>query len=129
MGRGEEATVLKLASLKLRFADAHVRAMPAGHAGPGVDLRGDDARAVLAAVDAVVAWFTEREPGVTVRSISLDWGSGRVLATWTTAGAVRPLVLRVDAPASGELFDRAVPATIVAAPRVEAALARRARPA
>lgn len=130
MGRREEAALLKLATLKLRFADEHVRAMPEEHAGPGVDLRGQDARAVLDAAAPVVAWFTEREPGARVRSVSLERATGRVLATWTSAGApdARPQVLRVDAPASGELFDRARAATAAAEPRVAAALARRARP-
>lgn len=103
--------------------------MPQGHAGPGVDLVGDDARAVLDAAAPVARWLTEREPGVRVRSISLVAETGRVLATYVpTTGGDRPFVLRVDRPASDDLFERARAAVDEAAPRVRAALARR-RPA
>ncbi|MBL8606199.1 MAG: hypothetical protein JNL38_02720 [Myxococcales bacterium] len=103
----------------------HVRVVPEGHLGPGVDLLGDDARAVLAAAAPVASWLTEREPGVRARSVSLVAATGRVLATYVPEGGDRPFVIRVDRPASDELFARAEAAIAEAAPRVRAALARR----
>lgn len=83
---------------------------------------------MLAAAAPVARWLTEREPGVRVRSVSLVAATGRVLATYVPDGGERPFVLRVDRPASDDLFERARAAVDEAAPRVRAALARR-RPA
>jgi hypothetical protein len=149
--------VLRLRSFKLRFFDGHIHAVPATDAagcpfgGPGCDLRGARAAAVLDAAAPLLEVLREVEPGVTVRALSIDLERGRLLATLeaTTATADveagagggagdgagdaaapgrRPRVVRVDA---GALLDRCVEA---AAPCIErlsrecaASLARRAR--
>ena len=105
---------LPLASFKLRFEHAHVRAVPAkteegcAFAGPGVDLLGDEARAVLAMAAPLLAWFEAREPGVRLRSLSCDLRTGRVLAT-TAESEGRPRVVRVDPPQSDEIVRDAGP--------------------
>jgi hypothetical protein len=109
--------VITLASYKLRVFDEHVRAVPAKaedgcvFAGPGVDLRGADARAVLAELGPVRAWLEAREPGVTVRSFSVDLGRLRVLVTLAPPDgtAERPRVLRFDPPSANELVEAAAP--------------------
>ncbi len=79
--------MIRLRSFKLRFADTHVRIVPATDAlgcpfaGPGVDLRGDDATRVLGAASDIVKWFTDREKGARLRSFSIDLETGRALAT------------------------------------------------
>lgn len=78
---------MRLSSFKLRFQDTHVRIVPetdaegCPFAGPGVDLRGDDARLVLGAASEIVKWFTDREPGAHLRTFSMDLHTGRALAT------------------------------------------------
>lgn len=102
---------MKLKSYKLHFVNAHVRVVPETDAtgspflGPGVDLRGDAARAAFARCDGMLAWIEERERGMKVRSMSVDLGAGRVLVTFDIGGA-RPVVVRVDRPASVELIGR-----------------------
>ena len=76
-------------------------------AGPGVDLRGERARAAFAAAAPLLAWVHAREPGVRVRSLSMEVASGRVLATLAGAPGERPRVVRVDPPASVELVEGA----------------------
>jgi hypothetical protein len=102
---------LPLASYKLRFHDGHVRAVPARDeagcpfAGPGVDLRGHDAQAILALAGPYRAWLSAREPGVTLRSLSVDLASRRVLVTLDPmTSEQRPRVVRIDAPHSEELI-------------------------
>jgi hypothetical protein len=104
--------------------------LPAGcpFRGPGVDLRGPEAQEVFALSEAVFAWFYARDPSARVRSVSFDLSSRRVLATLSVPGMEKPMVLRVDAPDSNELFD----AASAAVPRMEllaaAAVAKRAGP-
>jgi hypothetical protein len=104
--------VLALASYKLRFHDEHVRAVPergldgGPFAGPGVDLRGDAARAILAAAAPIRAWLEAREPGVALRSLSIDRGKQRVLVTIEQDGD-RPRVLRFDPPHAPEIIEAA----------------------
>lgn len=105
---------LPLASYKLRFADEHVRAVPARDeagclfAGPGVDLRGPDARAVLDEAGPVRAWLEAREPGIVLRSVSVDRQRLRVLVTLVPSPATtRPRVLRFDPPHATELIEAA----------------------
>ena len=99
------ARALPLASYKLRFHDVHVRAVPARDeagcpfAGPGVDLRGDDARAVLG--DAVLvgpfrAWLEAREPGVTLRSVSVALGSQLAFSVYATDPNAKPVSYAVS---------------------------------
>jgi hypothetical protein len=105
-------TSLPLASYKLRFHEGHVRAVPArdeagcAFAGPGVDLRGDEAAAILAHAAPFRAWLDAREPGVTLRSLSVDLASRRVLITLEPMTAdQRPRVVRIDPPHSEELLE------------------------
>jgi len=94
---------MRLASFKLRFADAHVRIVPktdandCPFAGPGVDLRGEEAASVFAAATAIVKWFTDREPGAQLRSFSMDFDSGRALATIEDTPRPRVIESRGDA--------------------------------
>jgi hypothetical protein len=104
-----------LASFKLRFHDAHVRVMPARFAGPGVDVRGEDARRCFELAKDMIAWLLARQPSVTLRALSVDFGKQRVLVSFedahATGVALRPMVLRIDPPESTELIERAAPLT------------------
>ena len=112
-------SALSLASYKLRFFEVHVRAVPARDeagcpfAGPGVDLRGETARAILddaALIAPFREWLAAREPGVVLRSMSVDVASGRVLITLEPASAEqRPRVVRIDRPTSDALLLAAAP--------------------
>ncbi len=131
---------LALASYKLRFFDEHVRAVPARDAegcpfaGPGVDVRGESARAILATAAPVRAWLEAREPGVMLRTMSLSRGKSgdeapRVLATLeATAQGERPRVIRFEMPHAAEIADAAKAAeTLVEEACVAALEKRRAR--
>jgi hypothetical protein len=74
-------------------------------AGPGVDLRGDEARAVLDASAPLDAWLRAREPGVVLRTLSVDRRSLRVLVT--LEAVPRPRVVRFDPPQAIELLEAA----------------------
>lgn len=107
---------LPLASYKLRFHEDHVRAVPArdeagcAFSGPGVDLRGDEARAVFALATPFRAWLEAREPGVTLRSLSVDLAAHRVLITLEPMAAnQRPRVVRIEPPHADELIAAAAP--------------------
>lgn len=131
---------IALASYKLRFHDEHVRAVPArdaagcAFAGPGVDVRGAEARAILAtAAPPLRAWLEAREPGVVLRTMSMSRGKNgdeapRVLMTLeaTTPGE-RPRVIRFDMPHAGELVEAAAAAEARIVSACEAALAKRAK--
>jgi hypothetical protein len=108
--------VIPLASYKLRFHETHVRAVPARDeagcpfAGPGVDLRGAEAAPILAQAAPFRAWLEAREPGVVLRSLSIDVAARRVLITLEPMSlAERPRVVRVDPPHSEELLAAAAP--------------------
>lgn len=114
---------MQIASFKLRVADVHVRIVPdvgddgCPFGGPGVDVHGPDARAILDAAGPLLGALTEMEPGVVVRSLSVDRRRPRVLATLDpapspssrAAGDVtlradeRPRVVRID---GGALLER-----------------------
>ena len=96
---------LPLSSYKLRFHEDHVRAVPAGFDGPGVDLRGADARAILELAAPIRAWLEAREPGVVLRSLSLDRDRLRVLVT--LEDKPRPRVIRLDPPYANEIVELA----------------------
>lgn len=103
-----------LRSFKLRFHDVHVRVVLADFEGPGVDLRGDDAKGCFGLAKPMVAWLLAREPSVTLRAMSVDSAARRVLVSFEDAHATatrgpRPMVLRIDPPESSELIDRAAP--------------------
>jgi hypothetical protein len=97
---------LPLSSYKLRFHEDHVRAVPAGFDGPGVDLRGAEARAILELAAPIRAWLEAREPGVVLRSLSVDRERPRVLVT--LEAEPRPRVLRLDPPYANEIVDLAI---------------------
>lgn len=78
--------------------------MPEGFAGPGVDLRGDEAERILALAKPMVAWLEAREPGIVMRSLSVDRSKQRVLVTLEQDGD-RPRALRFDPPSATELID------------------------
>lgn len=123
-----------LASFKLQLADRRARIVPARgldqcpFEGPGVDLVGEDTEAAFAAAQPLLDWLVAREPNVRVRSISIDLGRGRVLATYTPGGApdgARPHVLRIDPPLSSEIIDAAAPLVAMLADAAAERLARR----
>jgi hypothetical protein len=126
---------LVLASYKLRFHDVHVRAMPARDeagcpfAGPGVDLRGDAARAILddaTLASPLRAWLEAREPGVVLRTLSVDLATRRVLVTLEPMTAdQRPRVVRIDPPHSEELLQAMTPLETALAEACVAQLRRR----
>lgn len=117
-----------LASYKLMFEARRVRALPrtvagAPFTGPGVDLLGADAEAVFAAARPLLAWLAAREPGVSVRSISVDLTRPRVIVT--LGAAPKPRVLRVDGGAAVELLDEAAAVEAAIGPRVADAIEAR----
>jgi len=107
---------LPLRSFKLRFADEHVRIVPAldaggcAFSGPGCDVRGARAREAFVRAQPLLAWLYAREP-VRVRSLSCDLDARRVLVT--VDDAPRPRVLRIggkgDPGGATELLDLAAP--------------------
>lgn len=97
--------MLEILSFKLRFADEHARVMPktdargCPFAGPGVDLRGEDAQRAFAAAKPLIALLAEAEPGVVVRSLSVDLAKPRLLCTLepsTPEKDPRPRVVRIE---------------------------------
>ena len=63
-----------------------------GHVG--VDLRGEDASRVIAAARPMIEWLEAREPGVDVRSLSVN--DTRVLVS--VEATPKPRALRIEAP-------------------------------
>jgi len=107
---------LPLASYKLRFHEDRIRAVPARDeagcpfAGPGIDLAGDEARALFALATPFREWLEAREPGVTLRSLSVDRAAQRVLITLEPmTDEQRPRVVRIDPPHADELLAAAAP--------------------
>jgi hypothetical protein len=78
--------------------------MPADFVGPGVDIRGQDAARILELAKPMIAWLEAREPGIVMRSLSVDRDKQRVLVTLEQEGA-RPRALRFDPPSATELID------------------------
>jgi hypothetical protein len=78
--------------------------MPEGFSGPGVDLRGDAAEHIFELARPMIAWLEAREPGIVMRSLSVDRAKQRVLVTLEREGD-RPRALRFDPPAATELID------------------------
>lgn len=73
-------------------------------AGPGVDLRGAEADRAIAAAAPIEAWLSAREPGIVMRSLSVDRARSRVLVTLEPGPGSRPRVLRFDPPYADELI-------------------------
>lgn len=92
---------LPIASFKLQLAERRVRIVPAvdvsgcPFAGPGVDVVGEEAASVFALAAPVLGWLEAREP-VRVRSLSLDVGRRRLLATVEAGRGERPRVVKID---------------------------------
>ena len=99
--------------------------MPDGFDGPGVDLRGEDAERVLALAKPMIAWLEAREPGIVMRSLSVDRAKQRVLVTLAQQGD-RPRALRFDPPSSTEIIDAGAEAERVIAELAALKIARRA---
>ncbi len=152
---------LPLRLLKLRFWDEHVHAVPSQDLvgcpfnGPGVDLRGSEARHVFEGARDLVRRLHAFEPKIQVRAVSLDFSRPRLTATFDplersavplARSAVplarsadslersalgpgprdRPRVVRIDAPGTVEpLFDAAILAVERAGLACGMALARR----
>jgi hypothetical protein len=106
-----------LRSFKIRFHDRHVRAVVDGHVG--VDLRGEDAARVIAAARPMLDWLEAREPGVEVRSISVN--DARILVS--VSGDPKPRALRID---DVSLREAGRDAETLIAELASAAIARRA---
>jgi len=123
---------MKLRSFKLRFHEGHVRVMPASFDGPGVDVRGEDARRCFELAKPMIDWLLAREPSVSLRAISVDLESRRLLVSFEDAHATqargpRPMVLRIEAPESSELIERAAPLLERLAELAASAIAKRAK--
>ena len=130
-----------LASYKVNLPEGRIRAVPSrdeagcAFAGPGVDVRFAPDGPLARAIDPVMAWLVAREPGVELRTISVDLRRRRVLVTLAperTSSDVdlpfhrtKPRVLRFDAPYAEELIDAAKPLQTAIADDVRAVLARR----
>ena len=103
----------ELRSFKLRFLDEHVRIMPARFDGPGVDVRGAEARRCFELAKDMIAWLVARQPSVKLRALSVDFPTQRILVSFEDAHATgvraRPMVLRIDPPESIELLELAKP--------------------
>jgi hypothetical protein len=129
---------MRLRSFKLRFADEHVRIVPATDAagcpfsGPGVDLRGEPAARAFELAAPLIAALAEAEPGVAVRSLAIDLERPRITATLEPAPASasadpRPRVVRIDGGALlRRLLDRSPALCDHLGREAAAALARRA---
>jgi hypothetical protein len=120
LGQAREGTArrLSLSSFKIRFHDRHVRAVVKGYDGPGVDLRGDAATQVIAAARPMIRWLEEREPGVDVRSISVN--DARILVSLESEP--KPRALRIE---DASLRDAGHDAEALITELAEAAIARR----
>ena len=120
----------RVRSFKLRFHDEHVRVVVGDFDGPGVDVRGETARECFSLAEPVLAWLLSRQPSVTLRAVSMNLDTRRVLVSFEDAHATqsrgpRPMVLRIDPPESSELVDRAAPLVEKLARLATEAIARR----
>jgi hypothetical protein len=123
---------LRVRSFKLRFHDEHVRVVPATFDGPGVDLRGDEARQCFDLAKPMIVWLLARQPSVTLRAMSVDVEARRVLVSFEDAHATgvrgpRPMVLRIGPPESSELLDCAAPLVRRLVELAEATIAKRVK--
>lgn len=100
-----------LRTLKLRAHEHHARIVPTHDERgrpfdePGVDVRGERARALLAKSGPLVDWLLAREPGVRVRAIVLDFERRRAVVT--LEGAPRPRVVTLTAASFEDFVARA----------------------
>jgi hypothetical protein len=125
-----------LRSFKLRIADRHVRIVPAKDAqgcpfsGPGVDLRGEEAERAIAAGEPIASALCAMEPGIVIRSVSIDFERPRLLATLeptTPEADPRPRVVRIDeGPALRAILEASRPLTHLLLEAAHRAIAARA---
>jgi hypothetical protein len=118
-------------AFKLRFHEGHVRISMTKDV-PGVDVHGDAARRCFDLAKPMIDWLLAREPSVTLRAMSVDLVSRRILVSFEDAHAVatrgpRPMVLRIEPAESAELIDRAAPLIAHLGALAEAAILRRPR--
>lgn len=126
---------LELASYKIRIRERHVRAVPRTDAdgspfgGPGVDVRGAEADAILTAAAPITRWLDALEPGVAVRSISVRLSPLRVLVSVDSITTLdpRPRALRFEPPFADEIRSAGAAAETLIVLACVAALERRAR--
>ena len=126
---------VRLRMFKLRFWDGHVHAVAATGVdgehfdGPGVDLRGERAREAFDAAVPMLERLAELEPGIRVRSLSLNLERRRLLATLeptTPETDPRYRVVRLDEGAVlDRVLDAAAPVITLLGERVADALQRR----
>ena len=92
-----------------------------------MDLFGPAALRAFELAEPMLAWLRSREPGIALRSMSVDVPRGRVLVSFEDAHGVsgKPMVLRVDSPESSELLDAAAPVVRYLVTQATEALARR----
>jgi hypothetical protein len=127
------APSLRLRSWKALFDERRIRVVPRAHSEgepfsePGIDVLGEEARALFGLLAPIVAWFALREPGATVRSLSFDFDRGRALSTlrFDEPGRGTVHALRVDEATSPDLFDLARSAERDVAAAAAIVLARR----
>jgi hypothetical protein len=126
--------MMKLRSFKLQRHERHLRLVPATgldgcpFGGPGVDVIGDEADALLALAEPLFAGIEALEPGVRIRSLSVDLERPRLLVTLVDrlSSMQKPRVLRVDETSLIErLLGESGPLLGALATAAEAALARR----
>ena len=98
--------------------------MPEGFDGPGVDLRGEEAERIFALARPMIAWLEAREPGIVMRSLSVDRTKQRVLVTLEQEDD-RPRALRFDPPSANELIDAGAEAERVLAALAAIKIAKR----
>lgn len=82
--------------VKLRPVDTHCH-LVADDGRPGLDLRGDEARAAFAHAEPLFARVAQKQPGA-LRALSVDFRARRLLATVSVPGAAKPAVVRLDGP-------------------------------
>ena len=99
--------------------------MPEDFSGPGVDLRGEEAERIFALARPMIAWLEAREPGIVMRSLSVDRSKQRVLVTLDEEGD-RPRALRFDPPSATEIIDAGAEAERAIAELAALKIAKRA---
>ncbi len=128
-----EAPSLRLRSWKALFDERRIRVVPRAHldgrpfVDPGIDVLGEEARALSGILAPILEWFAAREPGATVRSLSFELDRGRALATlrFEEPGRGNVHALRVDEATSPDLFDLARSSEKAIAAAATVVLARR----
>jgi hypothetical protein len=125
---------ITLRSFKLQRHERHLRIVPATgpdgcpFGGPGVDVSDDEADTILALAAPLFAAIEGLEPGVQIRSLSVDLTRPRLLVTLVDRLSTlqKPRVLRIDEISLIErLLGRSGPLLAALSRAAEAALARR----